>query len=254
MDASNRTPRAEAPRSRPSPTPAATGARKPGGPTVQSWLMAFAGFGVGALCAYLLASYQFNEQTAAIRQAGELRVTAANQRIQELQEQQRQFARQMDQKTQEIVADADAQQRQIVHQLSQKEQSLLAQQDAKERVLLAQQQALLEQERARVRDLAKPDLPIKVWAHKPPSGPGLVAQVHNFGNTELVVAVTSHGAGSAAQGTWRGVLAPNSSQLVGKDGGWTLIAGDVLELQADGFRPMSFTVAAGARPPQRTGR
>jgi hypothetical protein len=269
MDAPRRTQRADAHRTGSAPVAAPRvapeAAAAPRAPAIRPWMAALAGLAAGALGAYLIASAQFSEQVAAIRQASELRVTAANQRIQELQDQQHQFAQQMDQKTQEIVADADAQQRQIVHQLSEKERklldeegakerALLAQESAKERALLAQQQALLEQEKARERDLAKPDLPVKVWVHKPLAGPGLVAQVHNFGNADLALSVTSRGAGAAAQGTWHGVVAPNANQAIGKESGWILIPGDQLDLTADGFRPMIFVVAANARAPQKPAR
>lgn len=254
MDSPRRTPSAAAlrPAVTPSPLRAESGAPRPGG--LRPAMAALGGLVIGAAGAYFAAAAHFNEQVGAIREASELRVVAANQRIQELQEQQRQFAQQMDQKTQEIVADADAQQRQIVHQLSEKESALLAQESAKERALLAQQQALLEQEKMREHDLAKPDLPVKVWVHKPVVGPGLVAQVHNFGNSDLVLSVTSRGAGAAVQGTWHGVVAPNANQVIGKDAGWILIPGDQLDLDADGYRPMIFVVAAGARPLQKSAR
>jgi hypothetical protein len=146
----------------------------------------------------------------------------------------------MDQKQQEIVAQADEQQRKIVRQVSEQEHAILT-----------QQHRLMEQAKERERDLAKPDLPVKVWVRRAAPGGGLVAQIHNFGAKELVLAVTSPGAAGGQQNEWHTVIAPNATQVVGKDAGWALVPGDELALEAEGFRPMSFAVRAGARQPNR---
>ncbi len=203
------------------------------------WLGALAGLLTGAVAAYLAAYAHFNEQSAAISQANELRLSAANQRIEELQKQQREFAEQVDKKNQELVAQADEQQRKIVTQVSEHE-----------RAVLAQQRALMAQAEQRERDLAKPDLPVKVWVRRAAGGRGLVGQVHSYGTRELALTLRIRNAPSGQQSTWRAVIAPNTTQVIGGEPGWPLAPGGDLELEADGFRPMSFAVRPSARAAQ----
>jgi hypothetical protein len=202
-------------------------------------LAALVGLLVGALIGYLVSAMQFNDQVNAINQASEMRVTAANQRIRELQDQQRAFAEQVDKQQQELVAQADEQQRRIVTQVSDQE-----------RAIVAQQRAELARAQQRERDLAKPDLPVKVWVRRAPALGGLVGQVHNFGSVDLAVAVTVHSAATGQQNVWQATIPPNATQAIGKDPGWVLAVGDSLHLQSDGFRPLDVPIqpAAHAKP------
>jgi hypothetical protein len=215
--------------------PAASG---PGGTKIL--LGVLVGLMMGGAAGFFLASNQFNDQLVAITQASDIRVGAANQRIAELQWQQLEFARQVDQQQQEIVAQADEQQRKIVRQVSEQERSLLA-----------QQRTLAEQAKQRERDLAKPDLPVKVWVRKSLVGRALVAQLHNFGTQELVLAVTSPASAAGQPNVWHTIIAANATQVIGQDPGWSLVPGDELALEADGFRPMAFTVRANPKTPKK---
>jgi hypothetical protein len=204
-------------------------------------LAALVGLLIGGAAGHYLASSQFNEQLVALAQAHDLRLAAANQRVEALQQQQRDFARQVDQHQQEIVAQADEQQRKIVRQVSEQE-----------RAMLAQQRSLMDQAKERERDLAKPDLPVKVWARKTLAGHGLVAQLHNFGTKELVLAVSIPAGANNPASVWHTIIAPNATQVVGPDAGWSFAPGDELALAADGFRPLNFTVRANPKLPNKS--
>lgn len=199
-------------------------------------LAGLVGLLVGAVLGYLVSLTQFNDQVNAINQASEMRVSAANQRIRELQDQQRTFAEQVDKQQQELVAQADAQQRRIVTQVSDQE-----------RAVVAQQRAELARAQQRERDLAKPDLPVKVWVRRAPALGGLVGQIHNYGSGDLPVSVTVHSAATGQQSVWQAAVPSNSTQAIGKDPGWVLGAGDNLHVESDGYRPLDFPVQALAR-------
>jgi hypothetical protein len=215
--------------------PAAGGA---GSPT-KFVLCSLIALALGAATGYWLAAAQFREQAVAIAQASQLQVDAANQRIRQLQEQQRQFAEQVGNQQRDIVEQADEQQRKIVRQVSEQE-----------RALLAQQQALMQQAKERERDLAKPDLPVKVWVRKASAGAGLVPQMHNFGTQALALAISTHSTVHGPQEVWHTVIAPNATQVIGADPGWALAPGDDLELDADGFRQMTFHIRVRAKMAQ----
>jgi len=174
---------------------------------------------VGAAGGYLLATAQFKEQAAAISQAAQLRVDAANQRIEEVEQQQR-----------EIIQQADEQQREIMQQSSD------------------QQRALLEQAKEKERKLAKPDLPVRVWLRKSFTGSGRAALAHNFGARELDLAVTARSGATGEQKSWRLVLAPNATQDLGVDQGWEFAPGDEIELAESRFRPMTVPVRPRDKP------
>ncbi|SPE23013.1 exported hypothetical protein [Burkholderiales bacterium] len=182
-------------------------------------LGALAGFLVGAGAGYLLASTQFKEQVAAISQASELRVNAANQRIREVEQQQR-----------EIMQQAEEQQREIIQQSSD------------------QERALLEQANEKERKLAKPDLPVRVWVRKAFSGNSMVALMHNFGGRELALTVTAHSSVTDQKSTWQVDLPPNATQELVNDQGWSFAVGDEIELAENRFRPMKVHVRARGKP------
>jgi hypothetical protein len=202
-------------------------------------LGALLGLLAGAAAGFLVATARNSEQIESINQAAELRLSAANQRIQELQEQQRAFAEQADKQQQEVVAQADEQQRKILSQVG-----------AQENALLAQQRAAAELARQREQELAKPDLPVKVWVKKALLGGGLVGQIHNFGTKQLSISLTMHSVKTGQQYAWSTVVAPNATQVVGNDPGWRLVPGDELQLNADGYRLLDFPVAPNAKTPQ----
>lgn len=181
---------------------------------------ALVGLLLGAGGGYQLASLYFSDQFAAVTQAADLRVKAANQRIQEVEQQQREIVQQADEQLSEITQQASDQQR-----------------------------ALLEQANEKERKLAKPDLPVRVWVRRAFVGGGMVAMMHNFGNKELALAVTAHSGATNQQYAWNIVLAPNATQEIGNDQGWAFAAGDELELSESGFRPMSFHVRPRAKQP-----
>jgi hypothetical protein len=173
----------------------------------------------GGFAGYGVASRYFNEQLGLLTQAADLRVAAAQQRIHEIEEQQREFIQQ-----------ADAQQREIVAQSQE------------------QELAFLQRANERERKLAEPDLPVRVWMRPPLLGPRLVARLHNFGTKELTLAVTAHRATSSEKATWQIVLASNGTQEIGADGAWSFAPGDDIDLAQSGFRPLTFHVKPRAAP------
>lgn len=177
-----------------------------------------AGLLLGAASGYLLASVQFEERVNAITQASELRISAKNDRIRELEQQQRESARR-----------ADEQERELAEQASAQERTLIARADETER------------------KLAKPDLPIRVWARKAFAGNNMVARMHNFGDKDLVLAVTARSSQMNQRATWSIAIAPNGTQVIGKDQGWTFAVGDEIDLASSGYRPMTFRVPQPAR-------
>ena len=177
-----------------------------------------AGLLLGAVGGYLLASAQFDERVAAITQASELRISAKNDRIRELEEQQRESARH-----------ADEQERELAEQASAQERALIARADERER------------------RLAKPDLPIRVWARKAFAGTNMVARLHNFGEKDLVLAVTARSGQTNQRASWSVAIAPNGTQVIGKDEGWTFAVGDEIDLASGGYRPMTFRVPQPAK-------
>ncbi|HYA65736.1 MAG TPA: hypothetical protein VEE84_03560 [Burkholderiaceae bacterium] len=175
-------------------------------------------FAAGAGGGYLLAFFQYEDKIAAVTQAAELRVSAKNDRIHELEEQQR-----------EIVRHADEQERELEQQASAQERALLARADDRER------------------KLAKPDLPVRVWARRALTNNTIVARVHNFGEKELALSVTAHSHQTDQRGTWNVLLAPSGTQVIGKEQGWVFAAGDEIDLVVNGYRPMTFRVPVQLR-------
>jgi hypothetical protein len=183
-----------------------------GGPLVLGILAVVilaAGAGAGYLAAYL----QFDEKISAITQADELRINAKNDRIKELEEQQR-----------ESVRHADEQERELEQQASAQERVLLARADERER------------------KLAKPDLPVRLWVRKAFATNVITARMHNFGDKELVLAVTAHNRQTDQRSTWNVAIAPSATQVIGREQGWTFAAGDEIDLVGNGYRPMTFRV------------
>jgi len=91
--------------------------------------------------------------------------------------------------------------------------------------------------------LAMPDLPTRVSFRPALIGSGLVAQIQNFGATELVIAATAKSAATNQQKSWRLVIAPGKSANIGHMEGWSFADGDELELVESGYRPLKFHVA-----------
>lgn len=176
-------------------------------------ILALLVFAAGAGAGYLAAFLQFDEKIAAISQADELRINAKNDRIKELEEQQRESARR-----------ADEQERELEQQASAQERVLLARADERER------------------RLAKPDLPVRVWVRKAFANNAIIARVHNFGEKELVLSVTAHSRQTDQRSTWNVALAPSATQVIGREQGWAFAAGDEIDLVGNGYRPMSFRV------------
>jgi hypothetical protein len=208
------------------------------------WVAGVAGVLVGAALGYLGAAQQFREQITATVQAGDLRVQAANQRIAELQAQQREAAEQAQRQQLALADQAEDQQRNLVRQTSAQEHAAAAQQrsllaQAQQRAADAQQAAAQAQQHER--ELARPDLPLRVWVHKPLVGRGLVGQLHNFGATDLNLTVTWRPASGAAQ-QWRTTVATNANLTLGRDAPWSLGNGDDLQFEAEGFRPLDFPI------------
>lgn len=201
-------------------------------------LAAVAGLIAGTAGTYFVASAQFADESAAISQADDLRVQAANDHVAQLQEQLRSVEEQSARQQQQLVEEAKAQQSRVVRQLSEQQ-----------RAVEQQQNAVVEQARERERDLAKPDLPLRVWVHRPLLGRGLVASMHNFGTKEITLTVTARRSAAPQGETWTTVIAANASQLLGGDTGLQFRAGDTIELASADYRPMSFQVPQRARPP-----
>ncbi|HXY05283.1 MAG TPA: hypothetical protein VEI05_01950 [Burkholderiaceae bacterium] len=198
-------------------------------------ILATALFAAGAGAGYLAAYVQYDEKIAAVTQADELRVNAKNDRIRELEEQQREIARHADEQEREFEQQASAQQRALIAQADARERKLTQQASAQERALLAQADA-------RERQLAQPDLPVRVWVRKAMTGNAIVARLHNFGEKELVLAVTVRRSQTDKHSTWNVDVAPSGTQVIGKEQGWTFAAGDQIDVVANGFRPLTFYV------------
>jgi len=184
-----------------------------GGGRLLVGILALLVFAAGAGAGYLAAFLQFDEKIAAITQADELRINAKNDRIKELEEQQRESARH-----------ADEQERELEQQASAQERALLSRADERER------------------KLAKPDLPIRVWVRKAFANNSIIARMHNFGEKELVLAVTAHNRQTEQRSTWSVAIAPSATQVIGREQGWTFAAGDEIDLVGNGYRPMNFRV------------
>jgi hypothetical protein len=236
----------------------ATGADGAAAPTAspgrRTWLIGLAGLLAGAALGYLGAAQLAREQLAATTQAAELRVQAANQRIEELQAQLHDANEQAQRQQLALVDQAEEQQRKLVRQTSEQEHAAAAQQQvqlaqAQQRAADAQKAAAqaAAQAQARERDLARPDLPVRVWVHKPLVGRGLVGQAHNFGTTDLQVTITWQPASGATQ-QWQTRLAANANLALGRDAPWILSNGDDLRFEAEGYRPLEFPI----RPKSKT--
>ena len=196
----------------------ATARASTGGGRLVLGMLAAVVFGAGAGGGYLTAYVQYEEKIAAITQAAELRVNAKNDRIRELEEQQRESQRQVEQQERELTQQASAQERELIARADE-----------------------------RARKLARPDLPVRVWVRRVVGSNALVARVHNFGEKDLVVAVSVHSALNDQRGAWNVDLAPSGTQIIGKEQGWKFAAGDEIDLAANGFRPVSFHVPAQVR-------
>jgi len=172
-----------------------------------------AGLALGAVSAWFVARQQFDEQLVLAREAAELRVQAATQRVHEVEEQQR-----------ETIQQADAHERQLIDQS------------------LQQQLALLARESARESRLAKPDLPLRVWMRAPIPGARLIARVHNFGTRELALTVTVKRSSTGEHASWNLPLAPNATQDMGEAPGWMFSPEDDIDFVASDYRPANFHV------------
>jgi len=184
------------------------------------WLgiLAAALFAAGAGGGYLLAFFQYEDKIAAITQADELRISAKNDRIHELEDQQRESARHADEQERELEQQANAQER-----------ALIARTDERER------------------KLAKPDLPVRVWVRKALANNTLIARVHNYGEKELVLSVTARNKRTDQRSTWNVDIAPSGTQVIGKEQGWIFAAGDEIDLVGNGYRPLTFRVPTQVR-------
>jgi len=191
----------------------ATAQKRDGGGRLLVAMLAVVVFAAGAGVGYLAAYFQFDEKITAITQSDELRINAKNDRIKELEEQQR-----------ESVRHADEQERELEQQASAQERVLLARADDRER------------------KLAKPDLPIRIWVRKAFATNVITARMHNYGEKELVLAVTAHSRQTDQRSTWNVAIAPSATQVIGRDQGWTFAAGDEIDLAGNGYRPMTFRV------------
>ena len=206
-----------------SPGPRPTG----GGTGGRLAVALLAGAIAGALGGYAIAARYFSEQVALLTQAADLRVKAADARILEVEEQQREFVQQ-----------ADAQQREILAQSQEQELTFLQRANERER------------------KLAQPDLPLRIWMRAPRFGPRLVVKLHNFGTKDLSLAITAHRPASNEKAEWQIVIPPNANQDIGTDASWTFAPGDNLEVTQSGYRPMTFPVKprAAPSPPAKSAR
>jgi len=103
---------------------------------------------------------------------------------------------------------------------------------------IADTRAQLADARAQQHELALPDLPVRVSSRKALFSNGKVAQVHNFGSTELVIAAAVHSSASNQQNSWRLVIPAGKTMEIGQGQGWAFASGDELTLTETGFRPM----------------
>jgi hypothetical protein len=196
------------------------------------------GLALGASASYAITALVYKDHIATLTQAGDIRTRAADQHVEELQEQLRQFEEQAQRREQQLVQDADAQQSRAVREVS--EQG---------RALAQQQRAAIEQARRREQELTKADLPLRLWVHRPLVGRGLVASVHNFGSKDVALTLTAQHAATGQKENWSTVLPANATQLVGPDAGMTLAPGDDIEVSSADYRPLSFQVPQRARLP-----
>lgn len=217
-----------------SPAPSEGG----GGARVVLAIAALVGIVLGAGASYFVAAAQFNEQAKTIAEASEIRVQAAEQRVAELQDEIRQFEEQADRRQQAIQQDADAQRSRLVRQITEQN-----------RALVQKQSAQIEQAKARERDLAKPDLPLRLWVHRPLIGKGLVASMHNFGTKDVPLTITTHRAASGTSDTWTTVIPANANQVVGVEPGLAIAPGDEIDLVSNDYRSMNFQVPQRAKSP-----
>jgi hypothetical protein len=205
---------------------------------------ALAGLVVGAGGGYLLASGQFDNEVAALTQAADAQITAANRRIQMAEEQQRALV-QINAANQRIQ-EAQEQQHVLDQQASEQQRARRERSAAQQATLVAhaneQQSAAPEKTKETDPAPAQPDLPVRVSLRSALMGSGKVAQLHNFGATELAVAVTVRSNASNQQKEWRIVIPANGTKQIGRRQGWNFAFGDELELLQDGYRPMKIRV------------
>jgi hypothetical protein len=201
-------------------------------------LAVLAGVAGGAIAGYAVTAGVYNERAAASAQASDLRAKAADERIAELQNQLHDAQADAARRQETLMQEADAQQSRAVRQVAEQE-----------RAVSQQQQALIEQGKQRERDLAKPDLPLRLWAHKPTSGRGIVVSIHNFGAKEVPLTLTLHRAKVSNPETVTITVAPNANQLLGSEPGFLFSPGDDISLYSDDYRPGGFQVPQ-RKPPQ----
>jgi hypothetical protein len=182
------------------------------------------GIVVGGAGGYQLAATKFNEQVDAMTQAADVRIKAANEQIQELQAQQKKLTEQ-----------SEAQQHELIEQAQ------------------AQELALLDRANERERKLAKPDLPVRVWLKAGLPGSRMIVRLHNFGTGSLTVSVTARRSGTNEHNAWLVALAPNATEDIGSDPGWTFATGDQLDIHEDSHRPMTFEVPVRALFTRKSG-
>jgi hypothetical protein len=199
---------------------------------------ALIGLVVGASGSYAITALVLNDRLATLTQASDLRVRAADQHVEELQEQLRQFEEQARQREEQLVQEADAQQSRAVREVS--EQG---------RALAQQQRAAIEQARAREQELAKQDLPLRIWVHRPLVGRGLVASMHNFGTKDLSLTLTAQRAASGDKQTWTALVPANATLPLGPAADSPIAPGDAIVATSDNYRPLNFEVPRRPRAP-----
>jgi multidrug efflux pump subunit AcrA (membrane-fusion protein) len=240
MDAGNQGKKAEAAPARGAAQPIP--ARPDSNAGLRAGLFGLAGALLGAGVAWFAAAAHFDERSAAVTQASELRVRAADQRIGQLQEQVKQLEEQSQRREQDLVQEADAQQIRAVRQVSEQDRALAQQQRAQLDAARQHEQQVAEAARQREQELARPDLPVRVWVHRPLSGRGLVASMHNFGAKDVPVTLTTLHAASGLRETWTAVLPANANQLIGAEPGMPIGPGDDIQVASEGYRPFEYQV------------
>ena len=94
----------------------------------------------------------------------------------------------------------------------------------------------------KARELAMPDLPVKVSTRKAMMGAGLVAIIRNFGSKELPLAVTASSSATGQSKKFQIVVPPGGAAEIGHKEGWPFSSGDELLIAENGFRPQKVTI------------
>jgi hypothetical protein len=107
---------------------------------------------------------------------------------------------------------------------------------------IQKQNEQIQKQNEQAQEMAQPELPLRVSVRNALMGGGKVAQLHNFGATQLAVAVTAHSSASNQENKWRIVIPPNGTQDIGHTQGWTFASGDELAIFETGYRPMKVDI------------